>query len=368
MKIVHVVGARPNFMKVAPTMDALSSLERVDQLLIHTGQHYDAELSDVFFEDLDLPEPDHFLGVGSGSHAEQTGRIMLALEPLLASEAPDAVLVAGDANSTMASALTAAKTDVPVVHLEAGLRSRDRSMPEEINRIVADHLADLLLTPSRDADENLISEGVVSERIRFVGNTMIDSLLLHEPKARRLAVARTDYDVEDYLLVTLHRPSLVDDLTRLGEVLAVLDEIAIERPVLFPVHPRTRKNLRRQGWHPSRVRLLDPQPYLRFLSLEIDAAAVLTDSGGIQEETTVLGVPCFTLRSTTERPVTVSEGTNRVLGVGRTALAALEAALHQPLTRHPCMPEGWDGRAAVRVAEAILDRYARPLRPPAAVS
>jgi UDP-N-acetylglucosamine 2-epimerase (non-hydrolysing) len=367
MKIVHVVGARPNFMKIAPTMAALAAREGIEQFLVHTGQHYDELLSGAFFEELDLPEPDHFLGIGSGTHAEQTARIILALEPLLASEAPDAVLVAGDANSTMAPALAAAKIDLPVVHLEAGLRSGDRSMPEEVNRIVADHVADLLLTPSRDADENLVSEGVEPERIRFVGNTMIDSLLRFESKARRLTVARTDYGVEDYVLVTLHRPSLVDDSSRLGEVLDVLDEIAVEHPVLFPVHPRTQETIRRLDRRSRRVRLLDPQPYLRFLSLEIDASAVVTDSGGVQEETTVLGVPCFTLRSTTERPITVSQGTNHVLGIGRAALAELKAALRGPLSRDPCSVEGWDGRAGFRAAAAVVERYGPALRARAAL-
>lgn len=367
MRIVHVVGARPNFMKIAPTMAALTDRTAAKQCLVHTGQHYDEALSDAFFHDLDLPEPDYFLGVGSGNHAEQTAAILLGLEPLLRRETPDAVVVAGDANSTMAAAITAAKLDVPVVHLEAGLRSWDRSMPEEVNRVVADHVADLLLTPSHDADKNLASEGVDAERIRFVGNTMIDSLLRYEREARRLAVARTDFNAEDYLLVTLHRPSLVDDAGLLGEVLDVLDEIAVDRPVLFPMHPRTVKTLRRLGRSPRRVQLLDPQPYLRFLSLEIDASAVLTDSGGVQEETTVIGVPCFTLRSTTERPITVSEGTNRVLGVGRTALASLKAELCQPLSRDPQAPEGWDGRAGLRVADAIVERYGRALSAQAAL-
>jgi UDP-N-acetylglucosamine 2-epimerase (non-hydrolysing) len=329
----------------------------VTQSLVHTGQHYDEVMSDAFFEDLDLPHPDHFLGIGSGSHAEQTARIMLALEPLLTREGCDAVVVAGDANSTMAAAVAAAKINLPVVHLEAGLRSADREMPEEINRVVADHVSDLLLTPSRDADENLTREGVDSERVRFIGNTMIDSLRRHEPDARALKVAETEYGVAEYVLVTLHRPSLVDDSQRLRAVLEVLDEIAIERPVLFPVHPRTQGNLRSAHWHPERVRLIDPQPYLRFLSLQSDAFAVLTDSGGVQEETTVLGVPCFTLRSTTERPITVSQGTNRVLGIGPDALTAFRDALRDPLDRRPRAPEGWDGRAGVRAADAIVERY-----------
>jgi UDP-N-acetylglucosamine 2-epimerase (non-hydrolysing) len=356
IKIVHIVGARPNFMKVAPTMAALTAAG-VEQRLVHTGQHYDDLLSDAFVEDLELPQPHYLLGAGSGSHAEQTARIMVALEPVLARERPDAVLVAGDANSTMAAAVTAAKLALPVVHLEAGLRSGDRSMPEETNRIVADHVADLLLTPSRDADANLLAEGVPKERIRFVGNTMIDSLRRFEAAARSLEVASVDYGVDDYILVTLHRPSLVDEPARLAEVVQMLEDVAIERPVLFPVHPRTAKNLRSTGWRPQRVRLLAPQTYLRFLSLELGASAVLTDSGGVQEETTVFGVPCFTLRTTTERPITVSEGTNRVLGIGRDALDAFRAALREPLRARPSAPERWDGRAGVRAAEAIIERY-----------
>jgi UDP-N-acetylglucosamine 2-epimerase (non-hydrolysing) len=238
VKITHVVGARLNFMKVAPTMTALAACEGVDQRLIHTGQHYDPLLSDTLLHELGLRRPDHYLGVGSGSHAEQTAGIMLKLEPVLDRERPDVVLVAGDANSTMAGAVAAAKLPVPVVHLEAGLRRGDQSMPEEINRIVADHVADLLLTPSRDADDNLLAERVSEERIRLVGNTMIDSLRPFEPLARALDVARADYGVEKYILVTLHRPSLVDDSSKLLEVVQKLDEVAIERPVLFPMHPR----------------------------------------------------------------------------------------------------------------------------------
>jgi UDP-N-acetylglucosamine 2-epimerase (non-hydrolysing) len=361
MKIAHVVGARPNFMKVAPTMAALEGRPGVEQILIHTGQHYDDALSGALFKDLALPEPDVFLGVGSGSHAEQTAKIMLAIEPVLLREDPDAVLVPGDANSTMAGAIAASKVQLPVIHLEAGLRSGDRSMPEEINRIVADHVADLLLTPSRDADANLVAEGIDTENIRLVGNTMIDSLRRCEARARRLNVAKSEFDLDDYVLVTLHRPALVDDQQALSETFEVLDEIAAERPVIFPVHPRTRNNLQRISRKPQKVRVLEPQSYLRFLSLQIHAFAVVTDSGGVQEETTILGVPCFTLRLTTERPITVAEGTNRVLGTGREALRALRAALREPLERAPSTPDGWDGCAAERAADAIAERYGRAI-------
>lgn len=351
MKIAHVVGTRPNFMKVAPVMTALSAYPDVEQLLIHTGQHYDRSLSDVFFEDLELPYPDHFLEVGSATHPTQTARVMLAIEPVLGQIRPDLVLVPGDVNSTLAAALAATQLGLPVAHLEAGLRSRDRAMPEETNRILTDHISELLLTPSQDADQNLIDEGIPSEQIAFVGNTMIDSLITHRDRAASLTIAAEEFSAEDYLLVTLHRPSLVDDPEKLRETMLTLERVAESRPVLFPVHPRTRAAL--DGWQSKRVELLEPQSYLRFLSLLLHAGAVLTDSGGIQEETTVLGVPCFTLRTTTERPITISEGTNTLLGTGEQAFEHLEAALAQPLVRAPRSPEGWDGQAAERVALAL---------------
>jgi UDP-N-acetylglucosamine 2-epimerase (non-hydrolysing) len=367
MRIVHLVGTRPNFMKVAPVIAALDGRADVEQLLVHTGQHYDHALSDAFFDDLEMPYPDHFLAVGSGTHGEQTARVILALEPLLAEEQPDALLVPGDVNSTLAGALTAVKLDIPVAHLEAGLRSRDRSMPEEHNRVATDHLSDLLLTPSPDADENLLAEAVPAERIARVGNVMIDSLRRHEQAAAALNVAAAELGAEDYLLVTLHRPALVDVPERLIEVMEVLEELARDRPVVFPVHPRTAARLENAGFRPERVSLIAPQGYLRFLSLELGAAAVLTDSGGIQEETTVLGIPCFTLRANTERPITVTQGTNRVLGVGADALAELGAALSAGLPpRNPVMPEGWDGRAGERVADALVARYGGSDEPTAA--
>ena len=358
MKIVHLVGTRPNFMKVAPTMSALERTGAVEQRLVHSGQHYDSDLSDAFLRDLDLPRPDHFLGVGSGSHAFQTAGAMLGMERVLQEEAPDALLVPGDVNSTMGAALAAVKLRVPVIHLEAGLRSGDRSMPEEHNRVIVDSIADLLLTHSRDGNVNLLREGIPAERIELVGNTMIDSLRRHEAAARRLDVARSDYGIEGHLLVTLHRPALVDRRERLGEVMATLEQIARDRPVVFPLHPRTASTLQAGGWQARRVLVTEPQSYARFLSLLASAFAVLTDSGGVQEEATALGIPCFTLRTTTERPITVTEGTNRVLGVGHGALDALVKGLDEPLPRHPCEPEGWDGHAAERVADAMLRRYA----------
>jgi UDP-N-acetylglucosamine 2-epimerase (non-hydrolysing) len=353
---MHVVGTRPNFMKVAPLMKALGALGGIDQRLVHTGQHYDQALSDAFFADLEMPYPDHFLGVGSGTHGEQTARVIAGLEPILIEERPDAIVVPGDVNSTMAAAVTAVKLQIPIVHLESGLRSRDRTMPEEHNRIVADHLSDLLLTPSRDGDENLLAEGIPAERIAFVGNTMIDSLRTHEGRARELEVARSELGVDDYVLVTLHRPAVVDDQDELLRVMRSLEEIAAERPLLFPVHPRTAANLERAGWSANGVRLLPPQGYLRFLSLQAAAFAVLTDSGGVQEETTALGVPCFTLRANTERPITIHEGTNTLLGVGPEALAEFRDALRSLQPGAPSAPEGWDGHAAERAAAAIVDR------------
>ena len=357
MKVLHIVGTRPNFMKVAPVFSDLDSVPGVEQLLVHTGQHYDRLLSDSFFEDLTLPQPDFHLGTGSGTHGEQTARVILELEPILDAERPDIVVVPGDVNSTMAAAITAIKLDLPVAHLEAGLRSRDRTMPEEHNRVIVDHLSELLLTPSRDADENLRREGLAPERIAFVGNTMIDSLRVHEARARELEVARKEYAAEDYLLVTLHRPATVDDPAALREVMSALETVAEQRPVLFPVHPRTARMLADADVQARRVQLLSPQGYLRFLSLQAFAAAILTDSGGVQEEATALGVPCFTFRRNTERPVTISEGTNRLLGTGPDGLARFLREVETPRRAEPREPEGWDGHAARRVTRALVDRF-----------
>src|SRR5215210_1095317 len=307
-------------MKIAPLMAALNHRDAVEQRLVHTGQHYDRGMSGVFFEEIDLPHPDHFLAVGSGSHGAQIAKVIAGLERALAQERPDVVVIPGDVNSTMGAAVAAAVSGAPIAHVEAGLRSYDRAMPEEHNRVVADHLADLLLTPSRDANENLAAEGIPDTRIEFVGNLMIDSLRRYEPAAREVDVARRELGIEEHLLVTLHRPALVDHPRRLLAVMEVLEEVSRDRPVVFPVHPRTRSMLDEQGWNGRGVTVLEPQSYVRFLSLMTSAAAVLTDSGGIPEETTVLGVPCFTLRAVTERPITVTEGTNQVLGAGPEAL------------------------------------------------
>jgi UDP-N-acetylglucosamine 2-epimerase (non-hydrolysing) len=333
---------------------------------VHTGQHYDQNMSKVFFEELEIPEPDIHLGVGSGSHAQQTAKVMMQIEEVLQRETPDLVLVVGDVNSTLAATLVATKMGVPVAHVEAGLRSFDRTMPEEINRLVTDSIADLLLTPSRDGDENLLREGVDPSRIRFVGNVMIDTLLKFLPRARATqAWAALGFAKGGYALVTLHRPSNVDDRETLGGLLQLMGRIASRLPVLFPIHPRTRKMIEEFGLQPQsdRIRLVDPVGYLDFLGLQDGARLVLTDSGGIQEETTVLGVPCLTLRTNTERPVTVSEGTNRVVGQDPDVIwAAVQDVLDQPQGKVR-VPEYWDGQAAERVVRAVLEFLAARRQP-----
>ncbi|HEY0021113.1 MAG TPA: UDP-N-acetylglucosamine 2-epimerase (non-hydrolyzing) [Longimicrobium sp.] len=359
MRILHVVGARPNFMKIAPLMSALDGAPGVEQVLVHTGQHYDARMSDAFFHDLGIRAPDVNLEVGSGTHAVQTARVMLAFEPVLERTAPDLVVVVGDVNSTVACALVAAKRNVAVAHVEAGLRSRDRTMPEELNRLVTDQLAELLLTPSRDADANLRAEGIPEERIHFVGNVMIDTLLRQRDAARALGMpARLGVEPGGYLLVTLHRPGNVDDPATLGGIFAALSQLATERPVLFPIHPRTRARAAEHGLLDGLggVRLLEPLGYPEMLGLMERAALVLTDSGGLQEETTALGVPCLTLRDSTERPVTVDEGTN-LLVPDRSAPRIL-AAVAAAGARRGRVPELWDGRAGERCAGVFLRWHA----------
>ncbi|HEY7036169.1 MAG TPA: UDP-N-acetylglucosamine 2-epimerase (non-hydrolyzing) [Thermomicrobiales bacterium] len=364
LRALVVAGARPNFMKVAPVLAALAARGH-EGILVHTGQHYDARMSDAFFRDLDLPEPAFHLGVGSGSHAQQTARVMETFEPVLLETKPDWVVVVGDVNSTIACALVAVKlkeeTGGRIAHVEAGLRSGDWRMPEEVNRVLTDRLADLLLTPSHDAEPNLRHEGIPEERIVFVGNVMIDTLFRCLPKARALDVPGSlGLRRGGYALVTLHRPSNVDDPAALAAVLAALDAVAAELPVVFPIHPRTRKNLAAFGLGAAaeRLRLLEPQGYLQTLSLSDAAAVVLTDSGGLQEETTVLGVPCVTLREQTERPITVEQGTNRLAPWPLTTagiLVATRAALDQGRVAVGARcPEGWDGRAAERVVDALV--------------
>jgi UDP-N-acetylglucosamine 2-epimerase (non-hydrolysing) len=361
LKVLHVVGARPNFMKVAPVMRAMAARGSVfEQRLVHTGQHYDEAMSQVFFDELGIAPPDKNLEVGSGSHAAQTAEIMLRFEPVLTAWKPDWLVVVGDVNSTMAATLVASKLGVRTAHVEAGLRSFDRSMPEEINRLVTDALADLLLTPSSDADENLKREGIPESRVRQVGNVMIDTLAANLERARaREAGRRLGLKPRSYVYVTLHRPSNVDDRSSLAAIVACLLDVSRRAPVAFPVHPRTRQRLQDFGLEAaladaSDVKLVDPVGYLDSVGLADGAACVLTDSGGLQEETTFLGVPCLTLRPNTERPITISEGSNRL-----TTLASLREDLEAALARRasgvpPARPLLWDGRAAERVVDALL--------------
>jgi UDP-N-acetylglucosamine 2-epimerase (non-hydrolysing) len=360
LRIVNVVGARPNFMKIAPIVAEMRRRSGlITPLLVHTGQHYDGSMSESFFDDLEIPRPDFNLGVGSASHAEQTARIMLALEPVLEDFKPDWVVVVGDVNSTMAATIVASKLLVRVAHVEAGLRSHDRTMPEEINRVVTDALADLLLTPSRDARENLLREGIAPDKIRFVGNVMIDTLHRNLERARTSPVLeRLTLQPKQFCVMTLHRPSNVDDKETLNGILDAAAAIAERLPLVFAIHPRTRARITEFGLEAklktqSRLLLTEPLGYLDFLQLYSNSRLVLTDSGGIQEETTVLGIPCLTLRDNTERPITVTEGTNRVVGNDpeRIKLEAI-AALDHP-SRTARVPELWDGNAAHRIVEAI---------------
>ncbi len=351
---MHVVGARPNYMKIAPVYAALEGRDGINQRLVHTGQHYDAGLSDVFFDELPLPRPHVALEVGSGTHGAQTARALSRLESVMLDLRPSLVVVPGDVNSTLAAALAACKLQIPVCHVEAGLRSFDPSMPEEHNRRVTDVLSTLLLTHSEDANENLAREGVPDEQVAFVGNTMIDTLLASLPRARSLREWRR-YGLRKggYVLVTLHRPALVDSPALLAETLAALERVATRLPVLFPMHPRTRSRLDAVGATPRGVTITPPLPYREFLSLEASAAAVVTDSGGVQEETTALGVPCFTLRANTERPVTVTLGTNVLLGLDPKRLEEIPELLED---RRPAeTPPLWDGHAGERAASAIED-------------
>ena len=359
MKILNIVGARPNLMKIAPLMEAYRDHPDIEPLLVHTGQHYDANMSELFFEQLGIPKPDLNLGVGSASHAVQTAEIMKAFEPVVLERKPDAVLVVGDVNSTIACGLVAVKLGIRLVHVEAGLRSFDRDMPEEINRVLTDSISDLLLCSEPSGVENLRREGIAEARIHLVGNVMIDTLLRHLERARESTVLE-DFSLPErgYAVLTLHRPSNVDDPRVLGGLLDALEVVQSELPILFPVHPRTRAKLLGFGLGPrvaamTGLRLIDPLGYLDFLRLMSCARVVLTDSGGIQEETTILQVPCLTLRENTERPITVELGTNRIVGQDpQTIVAAYREALsQQPSGRVPPL---WDGRAAQRIVEKLL--------------
>jgi UDP-N-acetylglucosamine 2-epimerase (non-hydrolysing) len=361
-KILFVVGARPNFMKVAPVLEAVRATGKFGSVLVHTGQHYDANMSDVFFSDLDMPQPDRFLGVGSGTHAEQTSKVMIEMEKLLAEEKPDLVLVAGDVNSTLATTLVAAKAGITLGHIESGLRSFDRSMPEEINRIVADEFSQFCFVTEPSGFKNLEHEGISSDRVFFVGNTMIDSVQKYLPKAcERFAELGLKYGIEakKYALVTLHRPSNVDEHAGLIRFVELFERMSAFVPrILFPIHPRTKKQL--QEFHltdrlqqNSNLTLIDPVGYLDFLALQSQAGVVLTDSGGIQEETTALGVPCITLRENTERPITVEEGTNELIGLDiNRALELSKQALDGKWKRYN-IPTLWDGHAARRIANIL---------------
>ena len=359
MKLVNVCGARPNFMKVAPLMRAFAARPGSAVCLVHTGQHYDAAMSQAFFDDLGLPRPDINLEVGSASHARQTALIMQRFEPVVQRERPDAVLVVGDVNSTIACGLVAAKLGVPVLHVEAGLRSFDRTMPEEINRVLTDALSDLLFVTEPAGVANLEREGIAREKIHLVGNVMIDTLLAcRELAARSDVLQRFGLATGQYGVLTLHRPAAVDDAGVLGRICEALVEIQRTVPLVFPVHPRTRANLERTGLrvrleHAPGVRLTDPLGYLDFLKLLSSAAVVLTDSGGIQEETTVLGVPCLTLRENTERPITVEQGTNQLVGLDPARILAGFQRVREG-RREPRVPELWDGRAAERIADIVV--------------
>ena len=367
--ILCVVGARPNFMKIAPVIRALQRPDSgVETCLLHTGQHYDADMKTSFFDQLQIPEPEVDLGVGSGSHAQQTAEIMLRFEPVLERLAPAAVLVVGDVNSTIACSLVAAKRGLPVFHVEAGLRSGDRAMPEEINRILTDQLSDLLFTTERGAAENLHREGIAPEKIVFAGNVMIDTLRFNldraTPAAQILRAAGwADSPRPAYGLLTLHRPSNVDDPATLKRLIRVLGELSEDLPLVFPVHPRTRKQIDAAGLQDalraSRITTLGPQAYLEMLGLMRDATVVLTDSGGIQEETTALGVPCITLRDSTERPITVSEGTNTIVGTDPDKIRAAFSAAVGRDGGAGRVPEYWDGHAAERIAAAIDTWFGR---------
>jgi UDP-N-acetylglucosamine 2-epimerase (non-hydrolysing) len=358
MKILHVVGARPNFMKAAPVYRALASRGH-EQTLVHTGQHYDALMSDVFFQVLEIPAPDESLNVGSGSHAQQTAAIMSRFEPIVLARQPEMVLVYGDVNSTVAAALVCAKLGIRFGHVESGLRSFDRSMPEEINRLVTDQLANLLFTPSADGDENLAREGIAKEKIFLVGNVMIDTLIQFLPKADEIFPRlQAELGLSSFGLITLHRPSNVDDEATFLPILEVLDSLSRELPLIFPVHPRTRQKWLAQldQCNPN-LRVIDPLGYLEVLALQKNSTVVITDSGGIQEETTYLGTPCLTLRANTERPITITQGTNQLIGRD---WELLRKGFHAALTG-PRIPQAppplWDGKASERIAE-ILTRLA----------
>lgn len=362
-KIISIVGARPNFVKIAPVVKLLRKHKCIDSLLVHTGQHYDSRMSKVFFEDLELPKPDIYLNVGSHSHASQTAKIMVGLEKVMVGEKPDLVIVVGDVNSTLAGALVASKLSIPIAHIEAGLRSFDRTMPEEINRILTDSVSELLFTPSKDADRNLHKEGIHKSKVHFVGNVMIDSLM----KFRKV-ISKNDnllkalkIGKKGYAILTLHRPSNVDNLNDLKKILDGLFAIQKKVKIIFPVHPRTRFFIKRFGLDKylkrmKNIIMIDPVGYLDFLALINNSLFVMTDSGGIQEETTVLDIPCLTVRENTERPVTVKEGTNTIVGTDPEKIIKESYRILNGFTKKGRVPDLWDGKAADRIVRIIINR------------
>ncbi|KPK02990.1 MAG: UDP-N-acetylglucosamine 2-epimerase [Nitrospira bacterium SG8_35_4] len=363
MKIINVVGARPNFMKIAPIIEEMRKND-IEQILVHTGQHYDSQMSKLFFDDLKLPKPDIDLEVGSGSHAQQTAEIMKKFETVLLEYGPDYILVVGDVNSTIACALTASKLGIRIIHVEAGLRSFDRSMPEEINRILTDALSDYLFITEKGAHENLLREGISDKKIFFVGNVMIDTLLKHRERADRSEIlSRMGIKDTKYILVTLHRPSNVDNHETLERLLSSFNEISHTYPLVFPCHPRTRSRIEefkleryiKSSENPVSVgiNLCDPVGYLDFVKLMTKASLVLTDSGGIQEETTILGVPCITLRENTERPVTVADGTNQIVGTDKRKIIEHSSRVLNGNYSTGRIPDLWDGRAAQRIVKVL---------------
>lgn len=359
-KIIHVVGARPNFMKISPLMKEIDKSNYFDkQILIHTGQHYDKKMSDAFFDDLSIPKPNYNLGIGSGSQTFQTANIMIAVEKVLIKENPDCVLVVGDVNSTLATALVCAKLNFKLIHLESGLRSYDNSMPEEINRILTDRLSDLLLTPSQDANDNLIKEGIQKNKIKFVGNIMIDSLKNQLPKAKLRAktlLSSLEIKEKEYILTTLHRPSNVDKKFKLKKILKQINKLGEKYKVIFPLHPRTKKTLDKLENNFYNICFIEPLSYIDFLSLELNSKLVITDSGGIQEETTFLNIPCATLRKNTERPITIKEGTNILIEKDENIELLILELLKAKTTSSKRTPKFWDGNTASRVLREIISQ------------
>ena len=367
MKILNIVGARPNFMKVAPLHRAFSKNPNITSKIIHTGQHFDAKMSDVFFEQLELPKPHYFLGVGGGSHTEVTARTMIEFEKIVRQEKPDVVLVVGDVNATLACALVAVKEHIPLVHVEAGLRSGDRKMPEEINRILVDSIADHLFITEQDGLDNLKKEGVDAQKVHFVGNVMIDSLIYYKEKASKLNIAGQMKIEGDYILVTMHRPANVDTKEGLESILEIIENASLHLSIVFPIHPRTKNNMERFGLTERlndipNVFITEPQGYLEFLNLMDNAKIIVTDSGGIQEETTFLKIPCLTFRDSTERPITVTMGTNQLLSDLNpvTAYQKIKDVLDGNFKKGQ-IPPLWDGHAAERIADKIIELYGKKI-------